>query len=254
MKVGWGLLRQCALPGRAVRARLPAQSLWRLPEKQDFANYPRSCTNGARVQCHYTWCVKRAARPAQRRRHALPLLTARMQAEPTPKQQQAQSGWRAFNGLIHNKPKYGSELAAQCFAVAWQTANCCELANKAGRRRRQLPAFLAGAGALPANGSGCCAPAPPTKKVSRETRRWYAGGRALFCSTAPRKYFCDRDLFQRAATPAFVYLAQACVSRETFARARHGRGYAVRSATSSSSPVRGSVPDFMATSSCARRA
>lgn len=156
--------------------------------------------------------------------------------------------------LVHNKPKYGSELAAQCFAVAWQTANCCGVANKAGRRRRQLPAFLAGAGAPPANGSGCCAPAPPAKKVSRETRRWYAGGRAIFCSTAPRKYICDRALFQRTATPAFVYLAQACVSRETFARARHGRGYAVRSATSSSSPVRGSVPDFMATSSCARRA
>ena len=156
--------------------------------------------------------------------------------------------------LVHNKPKYGSELAAQCFAVAWQTANRCGVANKAGRRRRQLPAFLAGAGALPANGSGCCAPAPPAKKVSRETRRWYAGDRALFCSTAPRKYFCDRALFQRTAAPAFVYLAQACVSRETFARARHGRGYAVRSATSSSSPVRGSVPDFIATSSCARRA
>ena len=81
--------------------------------------------------------------------------------------------------LVHNKPKYGSELAAQCFAVAWQTANCCGVADKAGRRRRQLPALLASVGALPANGSGCCTPTPPAKKVSRETRRWYAGGRAL---------------------------------------------------------------------------
>ena len=52
-----------------------------------------------------------------------------------------------------------------------------------------------------------------------------------------------------STNPALNY-----VSRETFACAAHRSTYAVSSATSSSSPVRGSVPDFIATSSCARRA